>query len=118
MIKILDFLVRKPGITREEFRAHYESSHVPLALKTFPQIREHRRNYAWEATPVSAGIVPVPWDCVTEIWVTDRAAWDELVAFMSDPERNGEVLADGEKFLDIPKCATLIVQEAITTRGD
>jgi len=49
MFKAMVFLKRKPGLTREEFIAHYEGTHARLFQKHFPPIPDYRRNYpVWD----------------------------------------------------------------------
>ncbi|RVQ65166.1 hypothetical protein EKN06_14285 [Croceicoccus ponticola] len=115
-MKFLNFLVRKSGITPAEFREHYETSHVPLAFKTFPQITEHHRYYATEGGAMFPPGVDQPWDAIVAITLTDRQGLDDMFALLSDPERSKEILEDGDKFLDGPKCGMLIVEDEITRR--
>jgi len=116
MFKLLNFLIRKPGMSPAAFRAHYENSHVPLALKTFPQIIEHRRNYPLDGGAFFPEGAAQPWDCISEISFADRRGFDEMMKFMGDPALSSEVAKDGERFLDGSKCGMLLVDETITTR--
>ena len=46
MFKVIWLLRRKPGITIEQFRAHYENSHARLAQKYFGDLLlSYKRNY-------------------------------------------------------------------------
>lgn len=117
MVKLMNFLVRRPGMSKAEFRAHYENSHVPLALKTFPQILEHRRSYPEEGGAFFPEGVELPWDCVSELWFADRKGFDDLLAFMGDPVASAEIAADGELFIDGTRSGMLLVDETVTTRS-
>lgn len=117
MFKTVEFLVRKPGISREQFREHYEKKHRPLAFATFPQILKHVRNYPDENPEMWPAGMEQPWDCIVEIYYRNRAGYEELKAFMEDPVLNREVLADGEEFLDIGKCGRLIVDDETADRS-
>jgi hypothetical protein len=116
MFKIIDFLIRKPGLSKEEFRAHYENVHRPLAFKTFPQILEHRRNYPEEGGVLFPEGMEQPWDCIVEILLTDRKGFEDMEAFLADPKLSREIIEDGERFLDIPRCGVLIVEEVVARR--
>lgn len=116
MFKLINFLVRKPGMTPEEFRNHYENSHVPMALRTFPQILEHRRNYPQEGGVFFPEGVAQPWDAIVEIFMESRKGFDDMLAFLSDAEASREIVADGDMFLDGPRCGMLIVEEEIARR--
>lgn len=114
-MKLLNFLVRRPGMSPAEFREHYETSHVPMALRTFPQIVEHRRNYPVEGSVFFPEGVDQPWDCVAEIWFRDSSGFGDMMQFLTDPVASAEIASDGEAFLDGPKCGMMLVDE---TRGD
>lgn len=112
MFKIKVFLVRKPGMSVEAFRHHYETRHVPLALRTFPEIIEHRRNYAVEGGAHFPPEVHMPhWDAISDIWFADRAGFDAMLARLADPVATAEVAADELTFLDRPRCGMMLVEE-------
>ena len=117
MFKTVEFLVRKPGISKEDFRDYYETKHRPLAFKTFPQIVKHVRNYTDDNPAMWSHDTDQPWDCIVEIYYKDKAGFEALNEFMSDPERNREVLEDGMNFLDIDKCGRLLVDDVTTDRS-
>lgn len=110
MYTVLWFLKRKPGITHEQFRDHYESSHAVLAQNYFGHLlRHYKRNYkteTWGGGVVSGGagggFGPKPWDydCVTEWIMTDEAAFDEIMAMVGDPVIGKIFHDDEEHFLD------------------
>lgn len=116
MFKFMNFLVRKPGMTTAEFRDYYEKSHVPLALRTFPQIIEHRRNYPSNGGAIFPDGIEQPWDAIVEIFMESRQGFDDMLAVLSDQEASKEIVADGDKFLNGPKCGMLIVDEVIARR--
>jgi uncharacterized protein (TIGR02118 family) len=108
MEKLILCVKRKPGTTPEAFRAHYESSHAPLAWSSLqPWLVRYTRNFL---KPLPGQDEP-PWDCVTEFWFTDRAALEAAMAWTrSEP---GQVLAkDEENFMDRPSMRTFIASEA------
>lgn len=109
MYKVLWFLARKPGISHEQFRAHYENSHAPLAMKHFGHLfRTYRRNYRTETfgggviEDGGAGFGPRPWayDVVAEWVLQDSAAFDTIMAALSDTELGQVFYDDEEHFLD------------------
>jgi hypothetical protein len=113
---VLWFLKRKPGISFEEFRDHYESVHSVLGQKYIGHLLiEYKRNYIVGAFDRSiaadgGGFGPKQWDfdCIAE-WVTaDEAAFNEIIRVMTDP-RIGRMFADDEeKFLD--REATMLIK--------
>jgi len=113
VFKIIAFLIRKPGLSPAQMRTHYETRHLPLARRTFPQIIEHRRNYPQDGGTYFPAGVPAPgWDAISEIWFADRSGFDAMLAFLSDPQRSAELKQDELEFLDRDKCGMIIVEES------
>jgi hypothetical protein len=112
MFKVIAFVTRKPGISREEFKQGYESMLVPHMRTTFPQIADYKRNYL---DPSVAVIVPgatLPAiDSVTEIWYRSRADFDSMMNAFADPKVFGPVDAIEEKILDRSKTSVVMVEE-------
>lgn len=109
MIKLIFMLKRKPGISKEQFRAHYESSHIELAHKYIGHLlTAYRRFYPTFTTrnPSNqpAGSVPpvfdIGYDAITEMEVADEAALMEIQRIFNDPEINPVLAEDELKFLD------------------
>jgi uncharacterized protein (TIGR02118 family) len=98
MNQIVLFIKRKPGMSFEAFREHYESVHVPIAERGMgPWLTGYRRSY----------LVPVPgrpeplYDCVTELSFRDRQAMEAAMAWGGSEA--GQVLShDEENFMDRP----------------
>lgn len=111
MFKILAFLTRKPGMSPEAFRDHYETQHQPLARRLFPEILGHRRNYATDAGHLFPPGVAMPaWDAVSEIWFADRAGFEAMLARIAAGE--AQAISDDElRFLDRARCGMMIVDE-------
>jgi hypothetical protein len=109
MIKLLFMLKRKPGISTEQFREHYETSHVELAHKYIGHLLTgYRRFYPGFTTrnPSNqpAGSTPTPfdigYDAITEMEVADEAALAEIGRIFNDPEINPILAEDELKFLN------------------
>jgi hypothetical protein len=122
-VKVIFFAKRKAGLTPQQFRAHYESSHVKLAQKYIGHlIVGYRRNYPQFATlnptNVPAGSQPAPhdigYDCITELWFKDEAALAEVARIFSDPVLSPILAADEEKFLQ-RDATVMIVSEEVDT---
>jgi hypothetical protein len=54
MIKAMETVKRKPGLSQEEFMRHYEEVHVPLIVKHIPTLKRYVRNHV---IPGSSDIV-------------------------------------------------------------
>jgi uncharacterized protein (TIGR02118 family) len=107
MPKLMVFVKRKPGTTPEAFRAHYESSHAPLALANMTGLVRYVRNYP-QAMP---GQPSPQYDCVTEMWFADQASLAQTMAWMRSDA--GKVLAEDEDlFMDKASMTAFLVDEA------
>ena len=125
MIKIIFLLKRRPGMTPAQFREHYENSHVKLADKYIGHLLvDYRRNYPISAVKnpsnVPPGTVPpayqTDYDAITEMWVKDQAALEEVGRIFNDPKINPILVEDELKFLDRPE-AIMIVSEEVTSQA-
>lgn len=127
MYKVLWFLKRKPGITHEQFRDHYENSHAVLAQKYLGHLMlEYRRNYrteVWGGGVIAgggSGFTQREWDydCVAE-WVTpDEAAFDAIMKLFSDPRIGRIFYEDEEHFLDRDAIMLIKCDSRDTGTGD
>ncbi len=116
MFKILAFLKRKPGMSPEAFREHYETCHLPLARSTFPEIINHRRNYVQAGGSYFPPSTAMPeWDAISEIWFADRAGFESMLARLAEGTTTKAVTDDEFAFLDRDRCGMMVVDE--TTEG-
>jgi uncharacterized protein (TIGR02118 family) len=107
MPKLMLFVRRKPGMTREAFREHYETVHAPLALANMTGLDRYVRNY----TVGFAGQPEPAYDCVTEMWFSDPVAFSETMAWMRSPASQ-ELHDDEELFIDRSSMTAFFVEEA------
>jgi uncharacterized protein (TIGR02118 family) len=109
MPKLMVFVKRKAGTSPEEFRAHYEGSHAPLALSNMTGLTGYVRNY-----PIAMQGQPSPqFDCVTEMRFADQASLAATMAWMRS--ESGKVLADDEEqFMDRQSMTAFLVDEENT----
>src|SRR5215471_13754231 len=102
MLKFMVVLYRKPELTWEQFRAHLENIHAPLA-KNLPGLRRYLKNH----------VSPDPkrqhpgWDAIVELYFEDRekmeAAWASAQGAASD--------ADLRVFADLNRTTWRVVEE-------
>ncbi|PLB54863.1 hypothetical protein P170DRAFT_432432 [Aspergillus steynii IBT 23096] len=113
---ILAFFSRKPDLTSDEFKAYYETTHMPL-IKDIAGIHfpiTHKRFY----TPRI--LVGDPADLQVDVYaeLTFRDI-EHLNAFkgtlIADAERLAE---DEERFLDRKKIRVVMVDEPVVSRGE
>lgn len=121
MIKLVFMLKRKDGMTPAAFRAHYEDSHVPLALNHFGHLlTEYRRNYPQSALLNPSGQsdnpppIDPPYDAVAEMWVEDESKLEELGGILNDPELSPLFAADKLLFLERDQTLMLVCDEVNT----
>ena len=119
MVKIIFMLKRKPGITKEQFREHYENSHAKLAQKYIGHLlKDYNRNY-----PIFTGLAPsngepapydTGYDAITEMVVEDEAAVEEMTRIFNAPDVNPVLVEDELKFLDRPATVMIVVDKVDT----
>jgi hypothetical protein len=123
MAKLVFLLKRKPGITKEQFREHYETSHVKLAEKYIGHLLTgYHRNYPIFATlnpseqPEGSDVKPYDfqYDAVTEMRVRDEAAIAEIARIFNDPAIQPILAEDELKFLDRASTVMLVCDEVAT----
>jgi hypothetical protein len=117
MVKLIFLLKRKPGISKEQFREHYENTHVLLAHKYIGHLlTAYRRFFPTFATlnpsnQPASGPVPIEfeYDAITEMEVADEAAVMEVQRIFNDPEISPILAEDERKFLDRESTVMLVV---------
>jgi uncharacterized protein (TIGR02118 family) len=123
MIKLVILLKRKPGLSQEDFRRHYENRHAPLALKYLDHLLlDYRRNYPQRelsylssnlASPESGG----SYDAVAEMVVADSAALEELYRVLADPQVKSVIAEDEARFLDRDSIRIMVCEEERSPRA-
>ena len=99
MLKLVALISAKPDISREDFIAHYESSHAPMVKRLLPMIAEYRRSFVCREGD-SAIAPPAPgFDVLTELWFEDQAALDAFWQRIQEPEVIAQIRADEAHFL-------------------
>lgn len=102
MFKVIWLLKRKQGITFEQFREHYETSHAILGQKYLGHLLvDYRRNYDLaQETGAPPQERTSGFDCISEWVLRDEAAFDECMRLLRDPAIGKQFLDDEEHFLD------------------
>lgn len=111
MIKAIALLRRKPGLTREEFIAYYETRHAPLIRSLLPGIADYRRNYVDRAGAFESAMAAIDFDSVTEMRFADRATYDAFLARAADPEVARRIAEDEENVFDRAATRMFVVDE-------
>jgi uncharacterized protein (TIGR02118 family) len=109
MIKAIALLRRKPGLSTEQFRKHYEEVHAPLAKRLFPFMRKYVRNYVTAAPFAPAGEEP-KFDCITEEWFDDMEAIQTMMGIYTS-EAGRPIREDEKSLFDMTRLEYLFVEE-------
>jgi hypothetical protein len=113
-IKMIVMVKRRPGLSRENFRKGYETSHSRIAVELFGHLwLSYSRNYLISGhcfgegmcIGASGGPDEVGFDAVSEIVFADRAALEEMGRIAS---KNFKRIKDDEAlWFDQEKCWTM-----------
>ena len=127
MFKVIWLLKRKAGISHEQFRQHYERSHVAMAQHYFGDLLiEYRRNYKTETwgggvpTDQAGGFGPFEWDydCLAEWVMPSEDAFEQINRIFADPVIGKAFHDDEEHFLDRDSVILIKCDVADTGTGD
>lgn len=121
MIKIVIFMKKKEGLSREQLIDYYENSHVPLIMQQSGSFMlDYRRSYPDWSDPISFSknfdfnddMTPDhDFDVITEIWVKDRATMNAMFAAAGTPEQVKAIQADADQFRIQSSVRTCITEE-------
>lgn len=102
MERVFVLLKRKPGMSFEAFREHYETSHAKLGEKYFGHLFvSYRRNYIPEGMRFADGSVKEnAYDCLTELVFREAGGYAELIRIASQPDVQAILAEDEARFLD------------------
>ena len=107
MIKAISLLVRKPGMTHEQFVKHWLEIHGPLALKVSGIRRYVQSHIVDERRRPDIPPIGVEIDGIAELWYDDRDAMERANA---SPEAE-RLHADGALF--IGRIKSFITEEKV-----
>lgn len=129
-VTVFMFVPRKPGMSIEAFKDHYENKHVPLVLRALGDAQpvSHTRYYC-QRNPAAQGDAEVPppllymgdvntidYDCITIVELEDDAHFKRFnEAFETSPLKK-EIEADQKVFADESKFKVLAVESPKVSR--
>lgn len=99
MIKVIALIRKRPGITTEQFRRHYETVHAPLVNRLLPFYATYRRNYV--DGPARGGPRQPDWDVFTELEFATTADFEAWRAALARPEVLAQIRADEANFIEL-----------------
>lgn len=109
MIKVIYFFKRRPGMTVEDFQAHWRTTHAGI-ITALPGIRRYVQNHV---LPASYRKGEPAFDGIAESWFDDTAT---LKALARTPQY-AAVLADEPKFIDGATMGSIITDEHVIKDG-
>jgi hypothetical protein len=115
MLKILSYLVKRDGMTIEEFIDYYENHHVPLILSLAPPPEVYKRHYLRRGDALNIGEARIDFDVVTEQGFADRAAFESWIDAVTAGDAGERVAADEARFLDRSRTRSCGVSDYVTT---
>lgn len=107
MFKIVFCLRRKPGLTPEQFDAHWRDTHAPLVrlhaaalgIRRYVQSTRFESDLADVAAKVRGA--PEPFDGVAELWFDSRDAMEAGFSTQAGRAAGRALLEDEARFIDM-----------------
>ena len=112
MIRTLSLIKRRPDITRDAFRDHYETVHAPLALPYMEGLERYVR-YHLEAERLGE----VGFDVISAFWYRDAESTAKLMEILASDEGK-PILEDELTFMDKPANRFFPVSERLLVDGE
>ena len=108
-IRSITLLKRRPGMSRAEFRAYYETHHRLIGERVLGgYATRYIRHFL---TPTDGTDQAQDADAILEIEFPDEATMQACFAAMADPAVQAEIAADEEKLFDRSRIRTFNVEE-------
>lgn len=99
MKRVLALIPRKPDLTREAFRDHYENVHAPLGMTVLEDIPHYVRDHVSR----SIGGVEPTFDVLSEFGYADPKALQALSERLASKGLGDPIRADELRFMDKPR---------------
>ncbi|MDJ0278048.1 EthD domain-containing protein [Sphingomonas sp. 2R-10] len=109
MIKLNILIVRKEGLTHDEFAEHWRTKHLDT-VKAPPSARKYMRRYL-QSHPTGDTLPVTPsskFDGIAEVWFDSV---DDVKAFFASSDYIESISPDEEGFIDGEKTELLITNE-------
>ncbi|MET0271021.1 MAG: EthD domain-containing protein [Sphingomonas sp.] len=99
--KILLFMKRRPGMSVADFRAYYETRHVPLCERYGGGLGRYVRRYIDpQPHPETGPAGELPFDVITELWFGDERVFKGALAHLTTAIMPDEIVADELNLFD------------------
>lgn len=107
MIKVMNIVTRKPGISREEFYKYWKDVHGPLVAKAIPGLRKYIQNHFIEMPGREC-----EGDGIIETWYNDMESWQKSMEY-GRTEAAKPLLDDWAKIADMSPPKIWVVEEHV-----
>lgn len=109
MVKLIVLVVRKHGMSFDEFDTYWREQHGPL-VKRVTEFSRHVRKYvqshrATSAIPLAADAA---FDGIAELWFDSTASLEQA---FTEPRYLEIIRPDELKFIDLEKCQSIVCEE-------
>jgi hypothetical protein len=113
VFKVLAIVKRRPGMTMEEFIAHYESTHSKISE---PYLRGNavkyiRRYLRPMPHPLTGEVNESEYDAIMELWFEDRDHWNSAKAAFAAPGVVDLVNEDEKRLFDRDRTCMFTIEE-------
>jgi uncharacterized protein (TIGR02118 family) len=108
MIKVIVTIVRKQGLSAQEFHEHWRNQHARLVTSCAASKRYIRRYIQCHTLPEQQAAGEPAFDGVAELWFDSVADKDR---FFADPDYIREVQPDEARFADMQRTKFIVTQE-------
>jgi len=110
MIKLMNLVKARKGMSRKEFTDYYESKHAPLATQVFPMAWTYRRNYIDpEDARLPVGATELPYDAMAELYFRTETDYRAFLVARSRPDIHAALVADNSHFMQFDKLCSFTV---------
>lgn len=114
-VTVITLLKRRDGMSREDFRAYYESTHRRIGERVLAgYATRYVRRYL---TPTDGLDQTCDADVVMEIDFPDEATRDACFASLGDPAVLAEIVEDEQRLFDRSRIRTFSVTESASEMG-
>jgi hypothetical protein len=112
MIKLVSPMKRRPGMTVEEFRSHYEDHHRLIGEKYLSgYASRYVRRYTNPTRDRDGEIREPEYDVLLEIWYPDEATMAACSKRLASAEARKEISEDEAKLFDLTSMRSYLVEE-------
>jgi uncharacterized protein (TIGR02118 family) len=99
MVKIMNLITPKKGISTQAFKDYYENHHAPFMHRLFPMIKDYRRNYII-LEGARRGTTPLPYAVIMESWFETEEDYAAFLKTAADPKLMEKISADEAQFIE------------------